>query len=123
MCGSQVYSGNTANQDSDSDTTQSFLDTSPANSQLQHLSFSLFGLSCNSGDMAMELNGASFAELPPADFDCACGAQCVNKTSDTDFPVPNNPYLIGQVNTWTIADDNDYTLFTNATLQVKSCVF
>lgn len=122
VCNSLLYSANTADQGSDADTTQSVLDSSPANSTLKHLSFSLFGLSCNSDGIAIELNGAAFGVLHPADFDCACGAQCVNKTLSVDFPMMDTPYLIGQVNNWTILDDSDYTLFTNATLQVESCL-
>jgi len=120
VCGSLAYSANTPG--SDADASQAFLDSSPANSTLKYLSFSLLGLSCNSGGIGLLLNGFPLGQLPAADFDCACGAQCVTKAFTAAFPEANNPYQIGQVNSWTLADDADYTLFTNATLQVVNCL-
>ena len=72
--------------------------------------------------MAVQLNGVQVGVLPAADFDCACGAQCVTKSVTTDFTGLQSPYRTGQINNVTIVDDADYTLFTNATMQVQTCL-
>ena len=89
---------------------------------MTRISFSLFGVSCNSDDMVVQLNGIQVGVLPAADFDCACGAQCVTKTFTTDYTGLQSPYRTGQVNNVTIIDDSDYTLFTNGTMQVQTCL-
>ena len=122
ICDSLSYSANTPDQGSNADTTQSVQDSAPANASVTQISFALFGVSCNSDDMAVQLNGVQIGVLPAADFDCACGAQCVTKSLTTDFTGLQSPYLTGQVNNVTVADDLDYTLFTNGTMQVQTCL-
>lgn len=102
--------------------TQSLQDSAPANSTVTRISFSLFGVSCNSDDMTVQLNGVQIGVLPAADFNCACGAQCVTKSFTSDFSGSESPYLTGQINNVTVADDLDYTLFTNGTMQVQTCL-
>lgn len=122
ICDSYSYSANTQVQNSDADVTQSLQDNSPSNSSVTRISFFLFGVSCNSDDMVVQLNGIQVGVLPAAEFDCACGAQCVTKSFTSDYTGLQSPYRIGQVNNVTIIDDPDYTLFTNGTMQVQTCL-
>ena len=121
-CGSYSYSANTQDQNSNADSTQSLQDDAPSNSYVTRISFSLFGVSCNRGDMAVHLNGVQVGVLPATEFDCACGAQCVTKSFTHDFTGLQSPYLTGQINNVTIVDDPDYSLFTNGTMQVQTCL-
>lgn len=72
--------------------------------------------------MVVQVNGVEIGALPAAEFACACGPQCITKSFTSDFTAGQSPYLAGQVNNVTIADDADYTLFTNGTMQVQTCV-
>lgn len=72
--------------------------------------------------MVVQVNGVDIGALPAADFACACGPQCVTKSFTSDFSGGQSSYVAGQVNNVTIVNDADYTLFTNGTMQVQTCL-